>query len=294
MQWLNYHHLQYFYVIATEGGVTAAARKLKLAQSTLSTQLRQFEDMIGYALFERKTRKLVLTDVGRRVMDYAHEIFSIGEELKESLVDLESSVRGSIKIGVMDSVPKKVSRQLFSFLNTSQPTKVHFFEGSMDELSDRLEKHEIDLILANDKPNSEGKNAKFHVRLIGELKVVFVGRPKMAGLREDSPRSLSGQAMVLPGENNPLRFEILEHFKIKHINPKIVAEVNDVELQKMLVLDGYGFTALPIAVVEEELKEGRLILLNQTPICHENLWLIAAHRLVHNPTAQHLLKNFRP
>jgi LysR family transcriptional activator of nhaA len=293
MQWLNYHHLHYFYVIATEGGVTAASKKLKLAQSTLSTQLGQFEDAIGYALFERKKRKLALTEVGQKVLDYAHEIFSLGNELRESLLD-KSAISGSIKIGVMDSVPKKISRKLFSFLNSSNPTKVHFLEESFAQLSDHLESHEIDLILANDKPAIEGKTSKFHARLIGELKVVFVARPQMASLAEDIPRSLSGQPMVLPGENNPLRYELLEHFKIKHINPKVIAEVNDVELQKNLVLDGYGFTALPIAAVEEELKEGKLVLLSQTAICHENLWLIAAHRLVHNPTAQRLLKSFRP
>ena len=113
LQWLNYHHLYYFYVIATEGGVTEASRKLRLAQSTLSSQLKQFEEVIGYHLFERKKKKLFLTDIGKRVFDYAHEIFSLGEELKHSLGNLKDSMSLTLKIGVMDSIPKKFVVNLY-------------------------------------------------------------------------------------------------------------------------------------------------------------------------------------
>ena len=112
MQWLNYHHLYYFYTIASAGGVTEATKKLRLAQSTLSAQLKQFEETIGYKLFHRKNRRLILTDVGSKVFDYAHEIFSLGEELRESIGNFEESLRVSIRVGIMDSIPKSISRNL--------------------------------------------------------------------------------------------------------------------------------------------------------------------------------------
>ncbi len=273
--------------------MTAATEKLKLAQSTLSSQLKQFEQAIGYQLFERKNRKLHLTDIGRRVFDYAHEIFSLGKELRESLVNFEDSLTESIRFGIMDSIPKKLSRDLFKVVSKEHNAKVTVFEESLSSLCDRLEKHEIDLILANDKPPTEGKKSKFHAKLIGELKVVFVGTPSMLELQKELPRSLNGVPMIMPGEHSPLRNEVLEHFKIKHVSPNIVAEVDDVELQKMLILDGHGFSVLPLLSVEEELASGKLVLLSETPICHENLWLISAHRLVHNPITKHLLTNFR-
>ena len=294
MHWLNYHHLNYFYTIASEGGITPATKKLKLAQSTLSAQLKQFEDAIGHKLFERKNRKLHLTDIGRKVYDYAHEIFSLGEELQESLGNFEDSLKVSVRLGIMDSIPKKLSRELFKIVSNQHNAKASITEESLSALCDRLEKHEIDLILANDKPPTEGKKSKFHARLIGELKVVFVGTPEMIHLKKEMPRSLNEQPMIMPGEHSPLRNEVLEHFKINHISPEIVAEVDDVELQKMLVLDGHGFSALPLLSVEEELKSGELILLSNTPICHENLWLISAFRLIHNPIAKLLLSSFRP
>ena len=97
----------------------------------------------------------------------------------------------------------------------------------------------------------------------------------------------------MPGEQSPLRNEVLEYCKMNHIHPLIIGEVDDIELQKMLVLDGHGFAALPLIAVEEELQAGKLIALSDTPICRENLWLISAHRLVHNPIAKTLLETFR-
>ena len=163
----------------------------------------------------------------------------------------------------------------------------------MDALCNKLAKHEIDLFLANDKPPTLGKESNFHARLVGELKVVFVATPDRMEMKRDAPRSFNNEPMVMPGEHSPLRNEVLEHFKIKHIHPVIAAEVDDLELQKMLVLDGHGFSALPLMAIEEELKTGQLIRLSEMPFCHENLWLISSHRLVHNPIAKALLQTFR-
>lgn len=294
MQWLNYHHLYYFYIIACEGSVTEATKKLKLAQSTLSAQLNQFEQVIGFRLFERKHRKLCLTDVGNKVFNYAHEIFSLGDELRESLDNFEESLRVSIRLGIMDSIPKKLSRKIFAEISKEHGAKISIVEESLATLCTQLEKHEIDLILANDKPPTEGKKSRFHAKLIGNLKVVFVTTPDRMDLRKNIPRSLYNQPIIMPTNNSPLRREILEYFKIKNIQPLVVGEVDDIELQKMLVLDGHGFTALPLMAVDEDLFSGKLIRLSDTPICHEHLWLISGHRLVLNPIAKMLLDTFKP
>ncbi len=293
MQWLNYHHLYYFYTIANEGGITEATHKLRLAQSTLSAQLKQFEEAVGYKLFERKNRRLHLTDVGSRVFQYAHEIFSLGEELREYLGSFENSLRVPLRIGVMDSIPKSLSRDLVLRATKEYDAKITIDEESLGSLLNKLELHDLDLILANDKPPTEGKKSRFHAKLVGHLPVVLVAPSERIDFKQDMPHSLNSEAMILPGVNSPLRNEILEFLKIKHIQPQIVAEVDDLELQKMLVMDENGFTALPLLAVEEELKRGSLICLSDTPICHENLWLITAHRLVHNPLTKYLLENFR-
>lgn len=294
MNWLNFHHLYYFYMIAREGGMTKATHRLKLAQSTLSAQLKQFENAIGYKLFERRNRKLFLTDVGRRVFDYAHEIFSLGEELRDSLGDLQRSLLFSLKVGVVDSIPKKISCEMFDVATREKSASIAIVEESFPFLCKKLAAHEIDLIIASEKPSIEKEHSRYHAKLIGDLPIVFVARPSYIKLKEKMPRSLNNQPMIMPGAQSSLKMELLEHFKVKHIQPRIVAEVNDLELQKMLILQGHGFGAVAKKAVEEELNSGELIQLSETPICHENLWIITTHRLVHNPLTKLLISNFRP
>ena len=214
--------------------------------------LKQFEDVIGYKLFERRSRRLFLTDVGKKVFDYAHEIFSLGEELRESLGNFKNSLSCSLKVGIMDSIPKKISRDLVEICVKENRARITIFEESLPSLSRMLASHEIDLILANDKPPTEGEYSKFHARLVGHLDVIFVAAPVQVHLKQNLPYSLNHQAMIMPGLHSPLRAELFDHFRIKHIQPEIIAEVDDLELQKMLILDGHGFGAMPIKAVEEE------------------------------------------
>ena len=77
MDWLNYHHLLYFWTVAREGSVARAAGKLRLAQPTVSAQVNALEASLGERLFERQGRGLVLTEVGRTAYQYADEIFAL-------------------------------------------------------------------------------------------------------------------------------------------------------------------------------------------------------------------------
>src|ERR687892_446871 len=87
MDWLNYHHLLYFWVVAREGSIARATRELNLTQPTISAQLRQLEESLGEKLFEKSGRGLMLTEAGKIALRYADEIFALGRELKDVLKD---------------------------------------------------------------------------------------------------------------------------------------------------------------------------------------------------------------
>ena len=93
MDWLNYHHLLYFWTVVREGGVSKAAEKLRLSQPTVSAQVKMLEDALGERLFQRKGRTLVLADAGRVVDRYADEIFTVGHELLETRKGRPSGAR---------------------------------------------------------------------------------------------------------------------------------------------------------------------------------------------------------
>src|SRR6185295_9422071 len=81
MEFLNYHHLRYFWVVAKEGGLRKAAQKLHVSQPTMSAQIAALEGVLGEKLFRRGGRALALTEAGQRVYGYAEDIFSLGQEL---------------------------------------------------------------------------------------------------------------------------------------------------------------------------------------------------------------------
>ncbi|MGE0616913.1 MAG: LysR family transcriptional regulator, partial [Bacteriovoracia bacterium] len=134
MTWLNYHHLFYFRAIANEGGIARAAAKLRLGQPTLSTQLRQLEETLGVALFERRNRKMVLTEAGLAALDYANEIFRLGDELLEVMKDKTVDNKTHLQIGALDSVPKSVILSLAKAAYRIGPCTVSILEGKGDEL----------------------------------------------------------------------------------------------------------------------------------------------------------------
>src|ERR687885_1367346 len=85
MDWLNYHHLRYFWTVARKGGVRRAAEELHVSQPSISAQLRLLEQSLGEKLFRRSGRTLVLTEAGHLVLSYADEIFSAGRELMNAV-----------------------------------------------------------------------------------------------------------------------------------------------------------------------------------------------------------------
>ncbi len=111
MEWLNYHHLLYFWTVAREGSVTAACERLRLAQPTVSGQLRLLEDSLGEKLFVKSGRGLALTEIGQVVYRYADEIFSPGRELQDVLKGRPAGRAIRFRVGVSDMVPKLIAPQ---------------------------------------------------------------------------------------------------------------------------------------------------------------------------------------
>ena len=108
MDWLNYHHLLYFWTVVRKGGVSKAAEELHLSQPTVSAQVRSLETAIGEPLFTRKGRVQTLTDVGRVVYQHADEIFGIGRDLIDTLNGRPGQRAVPLTVGVANAVPKLV------------------------------------------------------------------------------------------------------------------------------------------------------------------------------------------
>lgn len=289
--WLNYHHLYYFRTIAAEGGVVKAAKKLRLGQPTLSTQLKIFEDHMGQKLFERKGRALELTEAGRMVLDYANEIFKLGDEMVEAINDKLHSGRLELTIGALDSVPKHVLMAFVQAAQKSANCRIAVLEGPFQELLRELKAHRIDLLIANHGTNP-GESGETRTRRVTRMPVVICGDKKFANLKRGFPESLNGQPMILPTPHSKLRLDIDHWLKLKKLNVDVVVETQDTSLQKLLVTHQMGLAPLPLPAAEELVAQKQMVVLGQIDDVHEELWLMAGERRFQNPVATQLFKGF--
>ena len=291
MQWLNYHHLYYFHTIATTGGIAKAAEKLRLGQPTLSTQLKQLEEIVGKPLFERRNRKMILTEAGRAALDYANEIFRLGDEMMEVLQDKNIANQTHLQIGALDSVPKSVILSLVLEAYKSGPCTVSILEGKGDELFRELYAHRIDLILSNYPPPALEQKQVFS-KSVAKLPVSIYGSAKFQRLNRSFPQSLNGKPFVLPTAHSKLRHDLDHFFKLQGIQIIPSAETQDTSLQRLLAKSGIGLAPLSEVVAEDLLKEGGLKKIGRLKGIFEEIWLVSAQRKLENPIAAKLIKTF--
>lgn len=287
-QWLNYHHLFYFRVIANEGGIARAAEKLHIGQPTLSSQLRQLEDMVGKPLFERRNRKLILTEAGKSALDYANEIFLLGDEMLEVLKDRNPENQPHLQIGALDSVPKGVILSIVMAAYNISSCAVSILEGKGDELFRELRAHKIDLIVSN-YPSQALEDAQLFSKSVAKLPVSVYGAKKYKGLRSSFPKSIDSKPFVFPTVHSKLRHDLNHYFKLHGIHTLPVAETQDTSLQKLLAAHGVGLA--PFSEVEG-VNEQNLVKIGRLKDVYEEIWLISAQRKIENPIAAKLMNSF--
>lgn len=290
--WLNYHHLYYFRTIATEGSIARAAEKLRLGQPTLSAQLKQLEDNLGTPLFERKHKKLLLTEQGRKALDYSNEIFRLGSEMQEVLQDRAAPTRTHLAVGALDSVPKAVILKLTQAAYELENCVVSVLEGSGNELVRELLLHRIDLVLSNSLP-AVADLERIRSRRLVKAPVVVCGAPKFKGLRRDFPHSLQQMPFVLPTRHSKLRHDMEHYLKGAGITVDAVAETQDISFQLLLGAEGVGLIPVPEFAVSDAIKKKTLVEIGRLPAVHEEIFLLGADRKIENPVATKLFDKFQ-
>jgi len=253
MEWLNYHHLFYFWTVARAGSIARASAELRLAQPTISNQLKTLESNLGVKLLERQGRRLVLTDVGRTVLRYADDIFRTGRELQQAVKGLPTGQRLRLVAGVVDVIPKRMAALLLQPAVDAHPDLVLVCrEGPLPQLLAALAIHELDVVVA-DVPASEEVKVKAFNHRLGDCGTTFFAAPKLAHLKKGFPRSLQGAPMLLPAEGTALRRALDAWLAAAAIRPAVAGEFDDSALMKAFGARGFGVFAAP-RVLEEEIR----------------------------------------
>jgi LysR family transcriptional activator of nhaA len=284
MEWLNYHHLLYFWTVANEGSIARACEKLLLAQPTISGQLRALERSLGDKLFARSGRGLVLTETGQTVYRYADEIFSLGKELADTLKGRPTGRPLRLRVGVADVLPKIVSYRLLEpALHLTEPVQIICREGKPDRLLAELSLHGLDIVLT-DAPVGPSVKVRAFSHLLGECGVSIVAAAELAKrLRKRFPQSLDGAPFLLPTDNTVLRRSLDQWFEAKGIRPVIRAECEDSALLKAFGQDGIGAFSVPSVVEKEVCRQYRVNPIGRVEEVKERFFAISVERKLKHP-----------
>lgn len=284
MEWLNYHHLLYFWTVAREGGLAPAGKVLRLSQSAISGQIRQLEDNIGRPLFERKGRKLEMTEIGRIVFRYAEQIFGLGREMLDVVRERPVNRPVRLVVGISDVVPKLLVRQLLAPA-FQQQTRVALVchEDQFDRLLSSLAAHVVDVVIA-DGPVPPGSEMPLFNHLLGESTVTLVAPANLAtSLRKSFPASLAGAPVLLPTVGSTLRRELDQWFERNAVVPEIVAEAEDSALLKAFAADGMGAMFVPTVIADQVARRYDVVVVAELENVRERFYAITAERRIAHP-----------
>ncbi|MGB0743890.1 MAG: LysR family transcriptional regulator [Opitutales bacterium] len=275
--YLNYHHLRHFYNIARTGSMSEAARRLNIAQSALSTQIKEFESNLGQKLFDRKGRKLELTEAGLVAFEYAEDIFGRGEEMLAWFGNNDKGSHRGIRLGALSPVSKILQYEVILPIVMESRTKVSVIEGEMDALLEKLNRHELDMVISNVTPDHE-KNTGTTSHLLGRMPVYLVGRPPFRIHEKSYPKWLADVPLFLPSVRTSARQDFDALMERYGIEPRIAAEVDDAALLRLLALSGGGLSLVPEISVRFEIEEKRLLKIKKMPDVHEQFFALTARR----------------
>ncbi|WP_408097835.1 LysR family transcriptional regulator [Peredibacter sp. HCB2-198] len=288
---LNYNQLYYFYKIAEQGSIALASKSVLISSPALSMQLKELEDSFGTPLFDRVGKKLVLTEAGTIVFEYARDIFKLGFELKDTLADRnKGQERTRIEIGCQDSIPKNVADELLDFLLETKSCKVYLKEGNREQLLKMQNEYKLDLILTNSVPQVDNSYI-FESRLLAKEELIVVGHPKFKS-KSKWPGILKEVPMVLPTYDSSARQKLDLYFKKNNLLIDVIAEVEDKATEIDLALRGHGLISVMRKSVAHLLKEKVLVEFGPLPGVQEEIWMIIGKRKILNPLALHAMKNF--
>jgi LysR family transcriptional activator of nhaA len=284
MEWLNYHHLLYFWTVAKEGSIARACEKLRLAQPTISGQLRLLEETLDEKLFVKQGRGLALTEVGQVVYRYADEIFGLGRELQDVLKGRPRGRPLRLFAGVSDLVPKLIAyRVLRPALEMTEPVQIICDEGPPEHLLAELAEHRMDVVLS-DAPIPPTVPVKAYNHVLGTSTATIFAAPKLAArYRKSFPASLDGAPFLLPMHESSLRRPLEQWFDAENIRPVVVGEFKDRALMTTFGQAGAGLFAAPTAIEDEIREQYGVVSVGRVDSIVERFYAISAERRLKHP-----------
>ena len=283
----NFHHLHYFWAVAHEKNLTRAAQHLHVSQSAVSMQIQKLEAELGHPLFERRGRQLLLTEAGRIALDHADAIFARGKELENAL-EGSGTERRVLRVGSLATLSRNFQLAFLRPLFAQGDVEIVIRSGAFAEMLRALEAHVIDVLLANTAPPRDAATP-WVAHAIAEQPVSLVGPPTKQRRKRSLEELLSSEPLVLPAAETSIRAGFDALVNRLGIRPRIVAEVDDMAMLRLLARERIGLAVVPSIVVRDELEARELVELAPLPQLKETFFAITLARRFPNPLLKLLI-----
>ena len=287
MSSLNYRHLRYFWAVAHDGQLTRAAERLNVSQSALSVQIKKLEDQLGHLLFERRGRRLHLTEAGRIALDHADAIFASGDDLLGTLRQTGVG-RQAVRIGALATLSRNFQIDFLRPILGRSDVEVVLRSGGLGELLGGLQSHVLDMVLTNQSPPTDALSP-FVTHRISEQPVSLVGRPDQQGANIGLKAWLAERPLIVPTIGTSVRTGLDALLERLAVRPQIAAEVDDMAMMRLLAREGVGLAVLPPIVVKDELATGMLVELGRLTGISEQFIAVTTRRRFPNPLVASLV-----
>lgn len=290
MQRLNFNHLRYFWAVAHEGNLTRAARQLHVSPSAVSVQIQRLEDDLGHALFERRGKRLVLTEAGRIALDHADVIFRTGHDLVGTLGPGDGRTRRILRLGSVATLSRNFQLRFVQPLLGRDDVEMVFRSGGFADLLRALESHGIDVVLATSAPPRDAATP-WVAHAIAEQPVSLVGVPDRVPADVDFDDLIAREPLVLPTIESSVRVGFDAFVERRGVRPRIAAEVDDMAMLRLLAREDVGLAVVPSIVVKDELEAGTLVEIERFDDLQETFFAITLTRRFPNPLLRGLLES---
>jgi LysR family transcriptional activator of nhaA len=249
---LNFNHLYYFHVTASEGSVKAAADRLGVTQPTVSEQLRMLERTLGVQLFDRAPGGLRLTQAGRDAYEHTTSMFLAGERLVESLGQAGTPPVVSLRVGVSAAMARSIAADFLMPALTIEQCRPSIRIGEFTDLLRELRSHELDLVIGEGEP-IEALRAGLEVTLIHRPVLVAVVRPDL----EPQP-DWQNLSLLEYRTASVYYWEVDKFLKQRDLHPTSMGELDDAFLMLEAATRGNFVAFVPRSIARGAIHEGRV------------------------------------
>lgn len=287
MEWLNYHHLYYFWIVCKEGGFSKAALKLRIAQSAVSLQVSKLEDHLGEKLMERGPRGFKLTEAGQVTLAQAEEIFRQGNDLLQYF--RSGKMKSRFQIGALGGLSKNLQLRILKDVLADTAIELSLEVGDAPVLIDRLVNYKLDAVLSDVSIPSSAAERLAQTEIASET-VCLVGRKKPKKVDSENLSAWLSKGIYLPAQSSPITSALLDFLSLQIKTPNIRGYIDDIAFLRLLALETDSLVAIPKIGIQRELETHELYIFHEFKKIKQSYFLVYRQKGKRHPKLTELLK----